>query len=161
MPYLCRNKPQTEMTAIPNKYPQGFFNDKPCKRCKTIFSPAAPSHMYCGQDCADYGLNSRYLMNNYGISLDDYWLVHKDQGGVCAICKLEGFTMAKHHRLKLVVDHCHSTGVVRGLLCHNCNRGIGLLQESKDNFLNSIKYLESAETILNRSTSETNADGSA
>jgi hypothetical protein len=117
--------------------------------------------MYCCQECADYGLNNRYLLNNYGISLDDYWSIYRDQDGKCAICSLEGFTMAKHCRLKLVVDHCHRTGVVRGLLCHNCNRGIGLLQESKSNFLNSIKYLESAETILNRSTSETNADGSA
>jgi hypothetical protein len=59
------------------------------------------------------------------------------------------------------VDHCHTTGNVRGLLCHNCNRGIGLLKELPSNFIKAIKYLESAETILNRSTSETIADGSA
>jgi len=42
----------------------------------------------------------------------------------------------------LVVDHCHSTGKVRGLLCSNCNRGIGMLQERVDILQNAIDYLK-------------------
>lgn len=161
MPYLKRNKPQVEQTGAPDKYPQGFFNDKPCRKCKSIFSPKAPSHMYCTQECADWALTTRYLKREYGITLDDYYLLFKDQNGLCKICNLQGWRMAEYHKLELVVDHCHTSGKVRGLLCHNCNRGIGLLKELPENFINAINYLKSAETILDRSTSETIADGSA
>lgn len=43
---------------------------------------------------------------------------------------------------KIHIDHCHTTGNVRGLLCHGCNIGIGMLKESEDNFLRAIEYLK-------------------
>lgn len=43
---------------------------------------------------------------------------------------------------KLVVDHDHNTGLVRGLLCDTCNRGIGYLKEEVEILRNAIKYLE-------------------
>lgn len=61
--------------------------------------------------------------------------------------------MAAHHKMKLVVDHCHSSGVVRGLLCHNCNRALGLLKDSTRNLESAIRYLEGAETIRKEYTS--------
>ena len=60
--------------------------------------------------------------------------------------------MAEHHKMKLVVDHCHATGTVRGLLCHNCNRALGLLHDNTEVLLNAIKYLEGATTIPQGST---------
>lgn len=71
----------------------------------------------------------------------------EEQGGLCAICRTEGFVMSKSHEAKLMVDHCHRTGEVRGLLCHNCNRALGLLQESIDNTKRALEYLERATTI--------------
>lgn len=58
----------------------------------------------------------------------------EDQGGVCAIC--EG-------GVDFVVDHCHTSGEVRGILCRTCNQGIGLLKESIKSLENAIKYLKS------------------
>lgn len=55
--------------------------------------------------------------------------------------------MKPSHKLKLVVDHCHSSGEVRGLLCHNCNRALGLFKDSRENLLNAVEYLEGATTI--------------
>ena len=130
------------MTANPLKYPQGRFKDKPCKRCKTMFSPNAPSHMYCSQTCANDGLDTAYLLREYGITKDDYDRMYQAQDGKCAICKGEGFTMAQHHKVKLVVDHCHVGGQVRGLLCHNCNRALGLLQDNKASVAAALAYLE-------------------
>ena len=57
----------------------------------------------------------------------------QEQNNVCLICKQEK---------KLVVDHCHDTGTVRGLLCSECNTSIGLLKETPQYFVNAIQYLE-------------------
>lgn len=48
--------------------------------------------------------------------------------------------------MKLVVDHCHDTGKIRGLLCHNCNRALGLLKDSVHTLESAIDYLEKTGT---------------
>jgi hypothetical protein len=79
---------------------------------------------------------NRHLVRSFGITLEQYEKLLKTQGGVCAIC----------HQLnpgirKLSVDHDHKSGQVRGLLCENCNRGIGQLQETASNLLSALAYL--------------------
>ena len=91
-------------------------------------------------------------MRNYNISYSTYLDMLQDQEHKCKICGGEGFVMAKHHKLKLVVDHCHTTGKVRGLLCHNCNRALGLLKDSRLALENALEYLEGATTIPQGST---------
>lgn len=140
--YAMSNKPQSEMTADPSKYPQGYFKPKPCKECETTFQPKAPSHLTCSQSCADRLLQSRYLQRTYGITLELYERMLEEQGHVCKLCMGEGFTMATHHKVKLVVDHCHATGKVRGLLCHNCNRALGLMKDSTETLERAIEYLK-------------------
>lgn len=150
--YQQPNKPQSEMTATPSKYPQGFFKEKPCRHCSALFKPQSPSHLYCKQECADYGVADAYYMRVYKIGVTDYLSMFEKQNGVCAICHTAGFNMKKKHEGQLVVDHCHDTGKVRGLLCHNCNRGLGLFQDSKEFLKRSIAYLEGATTIPQGST---------
>jgi len=139
--YLMKNKRQSEMTATPKKYPQGFFKDKPCRKCGNMFTPKAPSHLHCSQECADEAIMDAYLNRCYGIIYKDYTAMLESQDSKCAICGGEGFCMAKHHKLKLVVDHCHDTGEVRGLLCHNCNRGLGLFKDDEEVLRKAIDYL--------------------
>lgn len=140
--YHMKNIPKAEQTATPSKYPQGYFKAKPCKRCGELFKPNAPSEMYCSDLCKDYGVVSAYLTRAYNITLDDYRGLLVTQGHKCAICGGEGFIMNKdRHKLKLVVDHCHDTGRVRGLLCHNCNRALGLLKDSIATMNRAIDYL--------------------
>lgn len=146
--YAVRNKPQAEYTASPEKYPQGRFKDKPCRRCGVTFAPKAPSHFYCGADCAVDGVTSAYLRRNYGISVDEYRAMLEHQKGRCALCDGEGFLMnPATHKVRLVVDHCHATGKVRGLLCHNCNRALGLFHDDTTALRKAIDYLEGATTI--------------
>lgn len=135
--YINGNKP---MAAVPTS--KGF-RAKACKRrdCKESFTPSAPSQLYCSQGCADRGYEDRYLLRLYGMTMDDYKGRLESQGGVCAICKGPGFKMKDHHNLLLVVDHCHTTGKVRGLLCHNCNRALGLFKDSKGSLGAAIEYL--------------------
>lgn len=69
-----------------------------------------------------------HLKHRYGITLDEYNLMFLQQGGICAICgKPPGPDLPHHWKNKLAVDHCHATGKVRGLLCNDCNAGIGHL----------------------------------
>ena len=76
------------------------------------------------------------LKRLYGISLEEYTNILEEQEGGCAIC---GKTVLED---TLCVDHDHDTGTVRGLLCHGCNRGIGLLQDSSDNLMAAAEYLK-------------------
>lgn len=130
------------MTALPSKYPQKTFKPKPCKECGSIFQPLAPSHLNCSQQCADRQLASRYIERTYGITLEVYERMLEEQGGLCAICGGEGFVMKESHTMKLAVDHCHSTGAVRGLLCHNCNRALGLFKDNPAHLAKAISYLK-------------------
>jgi len=72
----------------------------------------------------------------YGITILDYYRMLKEQEEKCAIC---GTTEIK--RKAFDVDHCHITKTVRGLLCNNCNRGLGHFQDNINILKNAIKYL--------------------
>lgn len=146
MVYKMQNRPQAEMTADPSKYPQGYFKPKPCRECGATFTPQAPSHLSCSQNCADRMLTSRYLQRSYGITLKQYEDLRQKQENLCAICDGEGFVMATTHKMKLVVDHCHTSGQVRGLLCHNCNRALGLLKDSEEALQRALNYLRRGAT---------------
>lgn len=76
------------------------------------------------------------LRSKYGITEADYDEMSARQGGLCAICgdPPEG--------RRLVVDHSHATGAVRGLLCDACNMGIGLLRECSFILESAAVYLE-------------------
>jgi len=78
------------------------------------------------------------LRKMFGITLEDYNKMYEDQNGSCKICN----THSTNEKQALVVDHNHTTGKVRGLLCNQCNRGIGMLKDSKDILQNAIDYLK-------------------
>ena len=61
------------------------------------------------------------------------------QNYCCAICKTHSDLLPRN----LAVDHCHTTGKVRGLLCTNCNIGLGMLKDSSEILNLAIKYLKS------------------
>ena len=74
------------------------------------------------------------LLQKYDMTLDHWNMLYKRQKGRCAICK------AIPER-GLCVDHNHKTGHNRGLLCHNCNAGIGFLQDSPKILKSALAYL--------------------
>lgn len=86
-------------------------------------------------------VRSTVLKKHYGIDLEQWEAIYAAQGGVCAICKT--CERDKNGRYaNLAVDHCHTTGVVRGLLCNSCNRAIGLLKDSPSTARAAALYLE-------------------
>lgn len=78
----------------------------------------------------------KVLRREFGISLEEYQAMHDTQGGVCAICGMAetGKTLA--------VDHCHTSGKIRGLLCGRCNPAVGFLRESPELARELAAYLE-------------------
>lgn len=77
---------------------------------------------------------------NYGLSDSDYMSLAIAQGFRCAICEKSEEQLGR----PLFVDHDHSTGAVRGLLCSLCNTGIGSLGDSADILSRAAEYLRSA-----------------
>jgi hypothetical protein len=81
-----------------------------------------------------------HLKKHYRLTLEQYEQMLSEQGYVCKICgKPE---TSKPHGLS--VDHCHSTGKVRGLLCGNCNTLLGHAKDSTEVLLKCVNYLENA-----------------
>ena len=80
---------------------------------------------------------NRYLERTYDITYKDYQLLSEEQGGTCAICNCKCDTGKR-----LAVDHCHTTGKVRGLLCARCNRGLGNFDDDLDRLQASVLYLK-------------------
>jgi hypothetical protein len=76
--------------------------------------------------------DKRYaLKKRYGITLEQYNEMAAAQRGKCAICGLDPSTVEDwppHHRV-LHVDHDHTTGAIRSLLCNHCNRAVGFLRD--------------------------------
>lgn len=86
-----------------------------------------------------------HLKRKYGISFDDYDAMLTKQGGACMICGSTDsgreWKDGRVQRMKLFVDHCHKTGVVRGLLCNNCNVGLAQFKDSPEILNKAISYL--------------------
>lgn len=87
--------------------------------------------------------NSIYI-TRYGITLEEATKLLIAQYGKCNICYTDisieiGVPNTAH------VDHCHSTGKVRGMLCSACNTGLGLFRDNQDNLVRAIEYLKRHE----------------
>jgi hypothetical protein len=83
---------------------------------------------------AEYKLKARY-----GINKEKYEEIFKIQEEKCAICQKDG--------LKLFVDHCHKTNIIRGLLCNNCNIALGGFRDSINALVNAIEYLKRGNNV--------------
>ncbi len=132
-------------------------NEKRCSRCESIkpldqFNNQTAAkdgkHTYC-KPCTKV-VNKAWRDNpankikrhgyhieaRYGISKTEYDQKFEDQGGRCAVCN-----ETQSHK-RLAVDHCHVTGKVRSLLCDNCNKALGLLNDDPTRILSLHNYVQ-------------------
>jgi hypothetical protein len=107
--------------------------DKLNRLCKTC-SREQSSNWWRNNKSKKRDANLRY---EYGITLERFEELKAAQNNSCAVCN-SLFSDSE----KACVDHCHTTNKVRGLLCHNCNRALGLFKDSLHSLNNAIKYLE-------------------
>jgi hypothetical protein len=95
-----------------------------------------------GGHAAEYQRNKdkyrdTFMKRVYGISLEDYNLMTEQQHGLCYVCN----NPPKGGK-RLAIDHCHTTGNVRRLLCTNCNTVLGLVNEDILIMNKLINYIE-------------------
>lgn len=102
-----------------------FYQDAGRKRLKRSCKPCFLA------SCREYEYKRKY-----GITIAEYEDMFSQQGGVCWICQSE---CQRGERLS--VDHCHTTGAVRGLLCRRCNVGVGYFDDDPARFLRAAQYL--------------------
>lgn len=138
---------------------------KRCQKCERLYplteftkdlSKKDSKNIYCRSCCrkqlkenrkkSDYNAKrkkSRYKYRNYeadymlkfryGITREERTQMLENQGNVCKICKTDD--------KRFVIDHCHKTGKIRGLLCDRCNLTLGRVEENIEILSNMISYL--------------------
>ena len=99
-----------------------------CQECGNEFLGYTRQQRWCLNCVPDY--DNRVLMKLYGLNMVKCEAMLKDQNHACALC-LRKFAEIKYDKRKKrpwVVDHCHKTGIVRGLLCLSCNQLLGYVE---------------------------------
>ena len=80
----------------------------------------------------------KHSLKTYGLTVEQYEAMHEAQSGLCAICN-----QPEEQDRRLAVDHCHTTGKVRALLCQSCNTGLGKFRDSEALLMAAAYYLQS------------------
>lgn len=94
------------------------------------------------RSAATKGVRKRQRLKKYGITLEQFNKMLSDQKGKCAIC---GHSDDSKPLFFPVVDHCHDSKGVRGLLCMNCNQGLGKFKDDLRLLRAAITYLKSSK----------------
>ena len=108
---------------------------RPCIKCGHPSRPAYKKKNGKEQIYNTCGVCHR-LGYKYGIDRNQYDAMYEERDGKCDVCSKAEET--------LCVDHCHSTNKIRGLLCFDCNTGIGKLGDNLDGLSRAVAYLEAA-----------------
>ena len=140
----CRNRHDRERKRNRTPTPYPTVKEKQCLACKEIKPANAFQRRTSNKDglfrhckeCYDKSYRVYALQRDFGISPEQYQALLTEQEGRCKICG----RLPQSRRLS--VDHCHATGKVRGLLCGQCNHGIG-------NFQDDPRLLKAAAEYLN------------
>ena len=101
-----------------------------------IWKAANPDKVYC-----PISNRKTKLKGTYGLSWEAFESMFTGQDGKCKICKDQKELWPEHKTDGLYVDHCHDTGVIRGLLCSRCNAGLGQFRDNTDFLKEAVEYL--------------------
>ena len=104
--------------------------DQPKRTCRPCAAKKQSDYLKKNRE----QVNLRVRLARRGITEEQFNALFAEQKGACAICGKVG--------IYLDIDHCHTGGHVRGLLCKACNSGIGFLGDDVDTLKAAIKYLK-------------------
>lgn len=128
--FKCSSKIRSELKVIR------------CAECNNIFKQVSSCQERCGkpEDTTSCSYKNKRrvardksLFRRYGITRTEYNNILSKQDYSCAICG---------QKIRLVLDHCHKTGNVRGILCHKCNTILGMCNDESSTLLSAVNYLK-------------------
>jgi hypothetical protein len=103
------------------------------------------AEFYCAPECAQEGFRMSCrlsaIRNSYGLSKDTYFLMIEEQSNRCKICGATDPSQSRKGTRVWSVDHDHTTGKVRGLICHRCNNVLRMFNDDWRLFLSASIYL--------------------
>lgn len=121
----------------------GCLKNQNTKSCGCYSKDMARTRLYkhgrsdkSRDDYYDYHRET-HIKRKYNLSIDQYNSMIDAQDSKCSICSY----MFGQRKGDIHVDHCHTTGKIRGLLCDRCNRGLGYFKDDIQSLANAIKYL--------------------
>ena len=137
---------------------------KVCVECREVFVPNHHTQIVCSSECRQIRrsrlvtcipqekkqqqwskAHQRRRFKSYGITESIFLHMLTQQASGCAIC---GGSLEQ----KACIDHCHTTGIVRGILCDNCNKALGLFKDNPNVLRKATVYLESGITACQKDT---------
>lgn len=120
-----------------------------CQVCGTPFTARRTKALFCSKKCKveqrrrdgrmAASVRKSYMKSEWGMTPEDYHRMLSGQGGGCAICG----TFDPRGRGRFHVDHDHATGRIRGLLCNECNFGLGKFGDNPELLRRALAYLAS------------------
>ena len=122
-----------------NAYYNTYYNSNPEKMKAKNANNWLKRKKYYQSEVGISSSRRSHLKRKYGISLEEYNKLSEKQEHKCAIC---GNSEMNTKNNVLCIDHNHTTGKVRALLCGLCNTGLGNFLDNKILLENAIKYLD-------------------
>ncbi len=107
-----------------------------CKKCANV-------HRNARRKRNPEATKNECLKRDFGITLSQYKVMLSNQHGVCAICSQPETATYRGRLRHLSVDHCHATGKIRGLLCNDCNVGLGWFKDDSTRMRLAADYIDS------------------
>ena len=135
-----------ESLTIKKRAYQELVKARPKPRIPSLCHPERPQHTR-GGECKTCYTKKRYstdraftkqLKTKYGLPRAVYEAMWVRQDGRCAICR-DSLVRGRAH-----TDHCHATGVVRGILCKPCNHGLGFFRDDPEILRDAAAYAQHA-----------------
>lgn len=136
-----RNLSASTRATWERKFQDAKPRTRPCLTCGEMFSivpKLAGKQYYCTIECR----RMYQRLRRYGLSYQEYRALVERQGGVCALCRHEWKGWGGKSGLH--IDHCHTTGKVRGLLCGDCNTALGRFGDDPMLLRRAAEYLDGA-----------------
>ena len=133
-------------------YNRAASQDGKAYRCKDCDNKAVRKFRTERPERYSYNQRKANLLAKYGMDLESFEVMWSGQNGKCALCDVELTTMlygagAKNTSTTACVDHCHSSGKVRGLLCALCNKALGMFHDVPERLDRAAAYLRKHSEI--------------
>lgn len=126
---------------FPNDRFSGYKLNK-TKSCKKCTKERYKKWMEKQPEKFKRNIKNSNIKKLYGITYSEYEKMVLIQENKCAICGKEPDLKKYRACHSLAIDHCHKSGMVRGLLCNKCNRALGWFEDSSVILEKALKYLQ-------------------